>query len=67
MKPPGFPDWIIQRESRGVATANNGSHYGCVQLDYSYLTGNYAADWARIYAGGAGLCNWEPPNYCAGR
>lgn len=64
MKPAGFPDYIINRESRGISTANNGSHYGCVQLDNSYLTGDYAADWAKLWDNGRGACNWNPPRYC---
>lgn len=67
MKPAGFPDYIIQRESRGNPNARNPSGaYGCVQLMPGYLTGNYGADWAKLWNNGAGACNWNPPNYCAG-
>lgn len=67
MKPAGFPDYIIARESGGNPSAQNPSGaYGCAQLMPMHLTGDYQADWARLWAGGAGACNWDPPNYCAG-
>lgn len=67
MKPPGFPDYIIERESGGDPNVVNEYGYtGCAQLDSDYLTGNYAEDWARLWAGGAGACHWNPPRYCAG-
>lgn len=68
MKPPGFPDWIIQRESRGNPNALNPSGaFGCAQLmPSSGGSGSYAERWARLWADGRGICHWTPPNYCAG-
>lgn len=68
MKPPGFPDWIIQRESGGDPNALNPSGaYGCAQLmPGTGGSGTYAERWARTWAGGAGACHWQAPNYCSG-
>lgn len=67
MKPAGFPDYIIIRESGGNPMAWNPSGaFGCAQLMPMHSTGDYQADWARLWNNGAGACNWDPPNYCAG-
>lgn len=66
MKPAGFPDAIIQRESGGNPTARNASGaYGCAQImPQHYRPGgacagmDYAACWSRLWAGGAGASNW---------
>jgi hypothetical protein len=67
MKPPGFPDYIIQRESGGNPNARNRSGaFGCVQLmPGTGGSGTYAERWARTWANGAGACNWQAPRYCA--
>lgn len=75
MKPAGFSDAVIWRESRGNPEALNPSGaYGCAQLLRSKWSPggtcyglDYAACWSKVWAGGAGACHWEPPNYCAGR
>lgn len=65
MKPAGFPDWIVQRESRGNPTARNPSGaYGCAQImPLHFRAGgtcaglNYQACWARLYQS-EGLRPW---------
>lgn len=66
MAPPGFPDYIIQRESRGDPNARNPSGaYGCAQIMPEHFSSgacqglDYAACWARLWAGGAGASNWS--------
>lgn len=68
MKPAGFPDWIIQRESGGNPQARNsdGGAYGCAQImPEHYRSGgacvglDYQACWARLWNGGRGASNWS--------
>lgn len=67
MKPAGFPDYIIQRESGGDpnATNPNGGAYGCAQImPFHFRPGgscyglDYASCWAKLWAGGAGASHW---------
>jgi hypothetical protein len=65
MKPAGFPDSIIWRESRGDPNAHNpsGAH-GCAQImPFHFSRGScvglsYAECWAKLWAGGAGASHW---------
>jgi hypothetical protein len=70
MKPPGFPDYIIERESQGnpnIYNSEGSGAYGCVQLmPMNRKTGDYATDWANLWDNGRGACHWDPPNYCGG-
>ena len=67
MAPEGFPDYIVQRESRGDPNAYNSSSgaRGCAQiLDSHFRSGgscagmSYADCWRKLWAGGAGASNW---------
>lgn len=66
MKPAGFPDSIIMRESGGNPEARNASSgaYGCAQImPFHFSRGScvgldYAACWAKLWAGGAGAGHW---------
>lgn len=66
MKPAGFPDSIIQRESGGNPGAVNPSSgaAGCAQImPFHFSRGqcvglSYQDCWARLWAGGAGASHW---------
>lgn len=60
------PCYIIGRESGGSYTADNphSSAYGAYQI-MNLPPGTSPAEQDRI-ARGMALCNWTPPNYCAG-
>lgn len=66
MKPAGFPDAIILRESGGDPNARNASGaFGCAQImPQHYRPGgacagmDYAGCWQRLWNGGAGASNW---------
>lgn len=58
MMPAGFDPAIVQRESGGDPTADNGTHKGCAQIADShfapggYCAGNdYATCWRRLKEG----------------
>jgi soluble lytic murein transglycosylase-like protein len=66
--PPGFPAYIIQRESRGNPGAVNSSSgaMGCAQILPSHFSAgggcagqSYAQCWATLWANGAGASNWS--------
>lgn len=64
--PPGFPDYVIDRESSGNRDASNGSHFGRAQISCQhYQPGracvgmSYSECWALLWNGGAGASNWE--------
>lgn len=65
--PPGFPGYIVQRESGGSPTATNpkSGAYGCAQILPSHFTSGscrgmtYAQCWAALWANGAGASNWQ--------
>ena len=68
MKPAGFPDYIIQRESGGNPNAVNRSSgaQGCAQIMPAHFRSgggcagmSYAACWNHLWAGGAGASNWR--------
>lgn len=64
--PPGFPDYIIQRESGGSPDARNGSSgaYGRAQILPSHFCSgscqgaSYNECWSKLWADGAGSSNW---------
>lgn len=60
------PCYIVGRESHGSYTADNprSSAYGAYQILH-LPPGTPPAEQDRI-ARGMALCNWNPPNYCAG-
>jgi hypothetical protein len=58
-----IPCYIVQCESRFDPGADNGSHYGYYQLQYSYLGGDFSVPHqhvvaARLWRGGAGRSHW---------
>jgi hypothetical protein len=69
------PCWIMNRESRGIITAQNpeSSASGKWQILDStwggyggYTHAKDAPEWVQdAKARSMALCNWQPPNYCA--